>query len=68
MNARFLDCLVEHIRFRGRWRWGMLAFIWIVAISGIVLKTVFASSTPTWLSATFYLAFGWVALISADLR
>ena len=35
MNARFLDCLVEHIRFRGRWRWGMLAFIWIVAISGI---------------------------------
>jgi channel protein (hemolysin III family) len=58
---------IHAILFRGRWRWGMLAFIWIVAISGIVLKTVFASSTPTWLSATFYLAFGWVALISGGL-
>lgn len=45
----------------------MLTFIWTTAISGIVLKTVFASVTPTWLSATLYLAFGWVALISVCL-
>jgi len=58
---------VHAILFRGPWRWGMLAFIWTVAISGIVLKTVFASIMPIWLSASLYLAFGWVALISGVL-
>ncbi len=58
---------VHAILFKGPWRWGMLAFIWTAAVCGIVLKTVFAEITPTWLSATFYLAFGWVALVSGIL-
>jgi channel protein (hemolysin III family) len=58
---------VHAILFKGPWRWGMLAFIWTAAVVGIVLKTVFADVTPTWLSATFYLAFGWVALVSGIL-
>lgn len=58
---------IHAILFRGPWRWGMLAFVWTAAISGIVLKTVFASVTPTWLSAALYLAFGWVGLISVCL-
>jgi len=55
------------ILFRGPWRWGMLAFIWIAATGGILLKTVFVAATPTWLSATLYLTFGWVAVISVIL-
>ncbi len=58
---------IHVILFRGPWRWGMLAFVWTVAVCGIVLKTVFASVTPTWLSATFYLGFGWIAIISGVL-
>jgi len=58
---------VHAILFRGPWRWGMLAFIWTAAIAGIVLKTVFAAITPTWLSAAFYLGLGWVALVSGIL-
>lgn len=55
---------VHAILFRGPWRWGMLTFIWTAAVCGIVLRTVFASVIPTWLGATLYLTFGWVALIS----
>lgn len=55
---------IQAILFRGPWRWGMLAFMWVAAISGIVLKTVFASEVPTWLSASLYLTFGWIAMIS----
>lgn len=58
---------IHVILFRGPWRWGMLVFVWTIAVAAIALKTVFASITPTWLSATLYVGFGWVGLVSGIL-
>ena len=58
---------VHGILFRGAWRWGFLTFIWIAAISGIVLKTIFSAQTPLWFGASLYVGLGWVGLLSGIL-
>ena len=50
--------------FSGFKRWGFLAFIWLAAIAGIVIKTLFFAQTPKWLGVSMYLALGWTGLIS----
>ena len=58
---------IHTFHFR-RWaRWGVLAFVWTVAINGIVFKTVYFDDFPNWLGMTLYLGFGWVGLLSAFL-
>jgi hemolysin III len=52
------------ILFRGPWRWGVLAFIWTVAITGLVLKTIFFKEIAIWLSLSFYLGLGWIGVLS----
>ena len=39
---------VHAILFRGPWRWGMLAGVWTMAITGLTLKTVYFTSIPEW--------------------
>ena len=46
----------------GRWRVFMLVGIWLIALSGILLK-MFFMKTPRLVSTIFYLAMGWIALI-----
>src|SRR3954454_18390113 len=46
------------ILFRGPWRWGVLAGVWALAITGLVLKTVYFTSMPEWFGLTLYLGFG----------
>ncbi|HIF04229.1 MAG TPA: DNA-binding protein [Candidatus Poseidoniales archaeon] len=53
--------------FRGWQRWGILTVIWIAAINGLVLKTVFFTTFPEWLSVGLYLALGWAGAFSAVL-
>ncbi|MCB0355620.1 MAG: hemolysin III family protein [Bdellovibrionales bacterium] len=56
---------VHIILFRGFWRWGFLLLIWTVAITGLVLKTVFFADIPPWASATMFLGLGWMGALSA---
>jgi channel protein (hemolysin III family) len=58
---------VHAIMFSGVRRWGMLAFIWACAITGVVLKTVFFASVPPALGLWLYLALGWVGAVSATM-
>lgn len=53
---------VHIILFRRVWRWGVLAFIWAVAITGVALTSVFMGDMPHWLSMTLYLGMGWCGL------
>jgi hemolysin III len=46
----------------GWWRIGTIAAIWAVAAAGIVL-TVWFVNAPRWLSATIYVAMGWLVLV-----
>lgn len=52
------------ILFRGAMRWGMLALIWGLALTGLVLKTVYIDTMPEWLGLGMYLGLGWMGVIS----
>jgi len=55
---------VHVILLRDLWHWHLLAWIWIAAIAGLVLKTVYFDATPQWLGLLMYLGLGWLGLIS----
>lgn len=48
--------------FTGFLRWGFLAFIWLFALTGVVVK-VFVINAPRWVTAGIYLVMGWMALL-----
>ena len=52
------------ILLRGIWRWGILTLVWSVAITGLVLTTVYFDSTPPYFKPIFFLALGWMGLLS----
>ncbi len=58
---------VHGILFRGVWRWGVLIFVWVVAINGIAFKTIFFNDVPEWLGLTLFLFLGWIGLTTAFL-
>ncbi|NLJ81009.1 MAG: hemolysin III family protein [Firmicutes bacterium] len=46
----------------GLWKWAMLATIWLLSAVGAVLK-VWVVNLPRFLTAGFYLALGWLAVV-----
>ena len=52
------------IMFKGFKRWGILALIWTLAITGLTLKVIFFDSIPEWVSLSVYLGLGWLGLLS----
>jgi channel protein (hemolysin III family) len=52
---------------RGRLRWAPLAFVWVAAITGITLKTIFFNDMAEWLGLSLYLAMGWFGAFSGAL-
>jgi channel protein (hemolysin III family) len=55
---------VHVILLRDLWHRHLLAWIWVAAIAGVVLKTVYFDATPQWLGLLMYLGLGWLGLIS----
>ncbi len=55
---------IHWILFRARWRWLFLISLWTIAITGLVLKTVYFYDIPEWLGLSFYLGLGWLGVIS----
>jgi len=49
--------------FSGLWKWGMLIVIWSLAAIGILVK-MFIIDAPRWVSASIYLAMGWLAVFA----
>jgi len=47
----------------GSWKWGLFTTIWSLAIIGIIKKMLWMNA-PRWLSTLFYLAMGWLAVIT----
>ena len=58
---------VHGILFRGWWRWGMLFLVWSIAITSIVLKSVFFDDFAEWFSLSLYLGLGWFGAVSGLL-
>jgi channel protein (hemolysin III family) len=53
---------IHCILFTGFLRWGFLIIVWVLAISGLVVKTIFFTTIPEWLGLSFYLGLGWMGL------
>ena len=46
----------------GSWKWGLFTTIWGLAVIGIIKKFLWMSA-PRWLSTSFYLGMGWLAVL-----
>lgn len=55
---------VHVILFRGPWHRDLLVWIWVAAITGLTLKTIYFHSMPQWLGLAMYLCLGWLGVIS----
>jgi channel protein (hemolysin III family) len=53
---------IHCILFTGFLRWGFIVIVWVLAISGLVVKTIFFTTIPEWLGLSFYLGLGWMGL------
>lgn len=47
----------------GSWKWGFFATVWTLAIIGIIKKFLWIDA-PRWLSTSFYLGMGWLAVFT----
>jgi len=46
----------------GTWKWTMLTAVWVLALTGILLKIWFIQ-VPRYVSTVFYITLGWIALV-----
>jgi channel protein (hemolysin III family) len=53
---------IHCILFSGFLRWGFLLIVWILALSGLVVKTIYFTTIPEWLGLSFYLGLGWMGV------
>jgi hemolysin III len=58
---------IHGILFRGWLRWAPIILVWIAAITGITLKTIFFSGLAEWVGLSFYLALGWFGAFTGFL-
>lgn len=51
------------LAFTGFWRWGLLGFIWLLALGGIVAK-IWVLDAPRALTAGLYVGMGWISILA----
>ena len=51
------------VSLRGPWGWGLFAFVWTLAIAGVVFKIYFTGRFEK-LSLAIYIAMGWAAVVA----
>jgi channel protein (hemolysin III family) len=52
------------ILFQGRQRWIVLILVWLIAILGIAIKTVYFDLIPPAVGTAIYIGMGWIGLAS----
>ena len=58
---------IHSILFRGFNRWAPLLVVWMVAVAGIILRTVFPASLPPGVGTLIFLVMGWGGLVACVL-
>ena len=58
---------IHVLLFSGWRRWSVLTVIWVFAITGIIVKTLYFNELPEWVGLTLYLSMGWIGALSAIL-
>jgi hemolysin III len=52
------------ITLRGAWGWSLFAAVWILAIAGVLIKTLGKGKKDHWISTALYLVMGWLILLA----
>ncbi|MEM1414047.1 MAG: hemolysin III family protein [Myxococcota bacterium] len=55
---------VHFVGFDDAWRWGMTALVWVGAIAGMVLKTVYFDVIDMGTGLWLYVGLGWLGMVS----
>ena len=58
---------VHSLLFTGWKRWGILIPLWVIAITGITLRTIFFNSIPHSVGTLIFLLMGWIGGLSGYL-
>lgn len=58
---------IHGICFRGFWRWMPLVTIWTIAVTGIILKSVYFNEISDVMSTGIYLGMGWLGAVTGGL-
>jgi len=58
---------IHVLLFSGWRRWSVLAVVWIFAIAGLTVKTIYFNELPEWVGLMLYLLMGWIGALSAVL-
>lgn len=58
---------VHGLLFRGWRRWGILLMVWLIAVLGIVFKTIYFEEMSEWLGLSIYLLMGWIGALTGLL-
>lgn len=58
---------IHVIAGHGFWRWGFLGFVWLLAITGLILKTIYFNDLSESLGLALYIAFGWLGVVPGYL-
>lgn len=53
------------LKFTGFWSFGLLAIIWTMAVSGVIVK-LFVIKAPRWVTAGIYLVMGWLSIMAVQ--
>ncbi len=56
---------IHGVLFRGGWRWSIPVLVWVVAITGLTLKTIFFDSVGEGFGLALYLGLGWLGAVTA---
>ena len=55
------------ILFTGWRRWAIISLVWLIAIVGVTLRTIFFDSIPGYVGDGIFLLMGWIGAVSAYL-
>lgn len=58
---------IHSLLFKGWKRWGILIPLWVIAITGITLRTIFFNSIPHLAGTLVFLLMGWIGALSGYL-
>ena len=49
------------LMFQGFWKWGLLALIWSLAVTGVASEVILIKA-PRWLRVSVYIMMGWIVI------
>jgi hemolysin III len=52
------------ITLRGPWGWSLFAAVWLMALGGVLMKTLWKGKKDHWFSTALYLLMGWLIVLA----